>query len=150
MTSFSENLCPIWNISFWLQNILQLYLKKNEFKPVQNQSGDRDERTQEQIVADTTGEMFPVTKLKHQLILAQKMKFSITNFFSTCARIRRNLLIWSHLLKKSVMENFHFLCNSIYEELVHWKKNSLRYHQEHQKKVTKMRYLGFLGWKFHH
>ena len=44
----------------------------------------------------------------------------------------------------------HFLCNSIYEELVHWKKNSLRYHQEHQKKVTKMRYLGFLGWKFHH
>ena len=108
MTSFSENLCPIWNISFWLQNILQLYLKKNESKPIQNQSGDRDEGTQEQIVADTTGEMFPVTKLKHQLILAQKMKFSITNFFSTCARIRRNLLIWSYLLKKSVMENFIF------------------------------------------
>ena len=108
MTSFSENLCPIWNISFWLQNILQLYLKKNEFKPIQNQSGDRDEGTQEQIVADTTGEMFPVTKLKHQLILAKKMKFSITNFFSTYARIRRNLLIWSHLLKKSVMENFIF------------------------------------------
>ena len=32
----------------------------------------------------------------------QKMKFSITNFFSKCDQI------WSHLLKKSVMENFIF------------------------------------------
>ena len=38
---------------------------------------------------------------------AQKMNFSITNFFSKCDQIRRNL-IWSHLLKKSVMENFIF------------------------------------------
>ena len=39
---------------------------------------------------------------------AQKMKFSITDFFSKCDQIRRFLCIWSHLLEKSVMENFNF------------------------------------------
>ena len=40
--------------------------------------------------------------------VAQKMKFSITDFFRKCDQIRSLLLIWSHLLKKSVMENFIF------------------------------------------
>ena len=35
------------------------------------------------------------------------MKFSIKDFFSKCDQIR----IWSHLLKKSLMENFIFLCS---------------------------------------
>ena len=35
---------------------------------------------------------------------AQKMKFSIKDFFSKCDKIR----IWTHLLKKSLMENFIF------------------------------------------
>ena len=39
---------------------------------------------------------------------AQKMKFSIMDFFSKCDQIRRKLRIWSHLLKKSVIENFVF------------------------------------------
>ena len=39
---------------------------------------------------------------------AQKMKFSIKDFFSKCDQIRRKLQIWSHLLKKSLMENFIF------------------------------------------
>ena len=37
---------------------------------------------------------------------AQKMKFSIKNFFSKCDQIRSFLQIWSHSLKKSLMENF--------------------------------------------
>ena len=37
------------------------------------------------------------------------MKFSITDFFSWCDQIRRKLRIWSHSLKKSVMENFIFV-----------------------------------------
>ena len=41
-------------------------------------------------------------------ITAQKMKFSITDFFSKSDPIRRKLRIWSHLLKKSLMENFIF------------------------------------------
>ena len=39
---------------------------------------------------------------------AQKMKFSIKNFFSKRDQIRRRLRIWWHLLKKSLMENFIF------------------------------------------
>ena len=36
------------------------------------------------------------------------MKFSIEDFFSKFDQIRRKLQIWSHLLKKSLMENFIF------------------------------------------
>ena len=36
------------------------------------------------------------------------MKFSINDFSSKCYQIRRKLRIWSHLLKKSVIENFIF------------------------------------------
>ena len=32
------------------------------------------------------------------------MKFSNKDFFSKCDQIRRKLRIWSHLLKKSLME----------------------------------------------
>ena len=39
---------------------------------------------------------------------AQKMKFSIKYFFSKCDQIRRKLRIWSHLLEKSLMDNFIF------------------------------------------
>ena len=38
-----------------------------------------------------------------------KNKFSITIFFSKSDPIRRKLRIWSHLLKKSLMENFIFM-----------------------------------------
>ena len=36
------------------------------------------------------------------------MKFSINYFFTKFDQIRRKLWIWSHLLKKSLMENFIF------------------------------------------
>ena len=39
---------------------------------------------------------------------AQRMKFSIKNFFGKCDQIPIFLLGWSHLLKKSLMENFIF------------------------------------------
>ena len=42
---------------------------------------------------------------------AQKTNFSVKEFFSKCEQICRKLRIWSHLLKKSLMENFIF---------VHW------------------------------
>ena len=38
---------------------------------------------------------------------AQKMKCSIKGFFSKCDQTRK-VRIWSHLLKKSLMENFIF------------------------------------------
>ena len=39
---------------------------------------------------------------------AQKMKFAIKEFFSKCDQICNFLWIWTHLLKKSLMENFIF------------------------------------------
>ena len=39
---------------------------------------------------------------------AQKIKFSIMNFFSKCDQILSFLRIWSHLVEKSLMENFIF------------------------------------------
>ena len=38
----------------------------------------------------------------------QKMKFSIKDFSSKCYQIRSFLWIWSHLLEKSLTENFIF------------------------------------------
>ena len=44
------------------------------------------------------------------IITAQKMRFSIKDFFSKCDHIRSSLVsrIWLHLLKKSLMENLIF------------------------------------------
>ena len=47
------------------------------------------------------------SRLRH-LDTAQKVKFCIKNFFSKYDQIRRKLQICSHLLKKSLMENFNF------------------------------------------
>ena len=40
------------------------------------------------------------------------MNFIIKDFVSKCDQIHRKLRIWSHLLKKSFMENF--LCSEYY------------------------------------
>ena len=40
--------------------------------------------------------------------LHKKWSFYIKDFLSKCDQIRRKLRIWSHLLKKSLMENFNF------------------------------------------
>ena len=37
--------------------------------------------------------------------IAQKMKFSIKDFFSKCDKVCRKPWIWSYLLKKSLMQN---------------------------------------------
>ena len=50
-----------------------------------------------------------ITLYKAFVPLHKKIKFFIKDFFRKCNQIRRFLRIWSHLLKKSSMENFHFL-----------------------------------------
>ena len=42
------------------------------------------------------------------------MKFFIKNFFSKCDQIRRKMRILSHLLKKSIIENFIFCAVKIF------------------------------------
>ena len=51
------------------------------------------------------------------------MKFSIKDFFSKCNQIRSFLWIWSHLLKKSLLENFFFVqCQFKYKGYTDQKK----------------------------
>ena len=59
----------------------------------------------------------PILRLAHERHIGiwwphtqhKKMKFSIKDFFSKCDQIHSFLWIWSHLLKKSLMENFIFM-----------------------------------------
>ena len=51
---------------------------------------------------------FSFPNILKRLYTVQKMKFSIKDFFSKRDQIRSFLRIWSHLLKKSLMENFIF------------------------------------------
>ena len=48
------------------------------------------------------------------VIIAQKIKFSIMDFFSKSDQIRRTLRICSHLLKKPLMENFVFCAVNVH------------------------------------
>ena len=50
----------------------------------------------------------PLMFLESTNALPKKMMFYIKDFFSKCDQMRSFLHIWSHLLKKSLMENFIF------------------------------------------
>ena len=54
-----------------------------------------------------------VFRFENDFFTAQEMKFSIKDFFSKCDQICSFLGIWSHLLRKSLMENFIFVQCSI-------------------------------------
>ena len=57
--------------------------------------------------------MNPLSQLIYSTHTTQKIKFSIKDFFSKCDQIRRKLRIWSHLLKKSLIEDSIFVqCHS--------------------------------------
>ena len=60
---------------------------------------------------------------------AQKMKFSIKDLFSKCEQIRSLLRIWSHLLKKSVMENFIFCVVNCGLKWVNFSVNKSLFHK---------------------
>ena len=57
---------------------------------------------------DREGEAASFSFLRFLFITAQKMKFSIKDFFNKYDQISKKLRIWSHLLKKSLMKNFNF------------------------------------------
>ena len=56
---------------------------------------------------------------------AQKMKFFIKDFFSKCDQIRRKLWIWSHIIKKSLMEDFIFCAVWMVSELDKYEDNEM-------------------------
>ena len=56
---------------------------------------------------------------------AQKIKFSIKDFFSKYDQIRRKLRIWLHVPKKSLMKNFIFCAVSadLFDDLTYQMPN---------------------------
>ena len=56
----------------------------------------------------TNYQTYPLNSSHSPLHTAQEMKFSIKDFFSKCDQICWKLQIWSHLLRKSLMEIFIF------------------------------------------
>ena len=57
---------------------------------------------------ESIADIYVTVYFSDNISTAQKMKFSIKDFFSKYDQIRRKLRIWSHLLKKSLMESFIF------------------------------------------
>ena len=68
------------------------------------------------------------------------MKFFIKDFFSRCDQIRSFLRIWSHLLKKSLMENFIF-CAVFVQTLL---KIAMKVFRNFQSKLWFMRYIFYV------
>ena len=52
--------------------------------------------------------MILIKLIRLQSFTAQKLKFSVKDFFSKFDQICRKLQIWSHLLRKSSMKSFIF------------------------------------------
>ena len=67
--------------------------------------------------------------LELQQYTAQKMKFSIKDFLSKYEQIRIFLQIWSHLLERSIMENFIF-CTVITAYYLKKKKKQKMLHDQ--------------------
>ena len=66
------------------------------------------------------------------------MKFSIKDFLSKCDQIRSFLRIWSHLLKKSLMENFIFCAVAMLvyiKEVTQWKRFNTKEIKEFMEKI---------------
>ena len=68
------------------------------------------------------------------------MKFSIKDFFSKCDQIRSIMRIWSHLLNKSLMENFTFCAvypfavPLVVEEFPCWRKMDIHFYSQNKQK----------------
>ena len=73
---------------------------------IQPQQGSTGERLQSQVIQ--VKDNAHRCRNDNQCGTAQKMKFSLRDFFSRCDQIRNFLRIWSHLLMKPLMENFIF------------------------------------------
>ena len=68
-------------------------------------------------IPDTYFLIHTLATLLNAKYTAEQIKFSIKDFFSKCDQIRSFLWNWSHLMKKSLLENFIF-CAVIHLTLI--------------------------------
>ena len=77
---------------------------------------------------------------------AQKMKFSIKDFFSKCDQIHSYLRIWSHLLKRSLMESVIFCAVWLKTERVTNKRLNFAFDFHESERQAFISYLHFHLW----
>ena len=110
----------------WLESVSHIYFKsrsinfyKQKKQPVKYQNLKISSYSKMLLYGNLCGLLLesPEIKLfataiadmwKLRSVTAQKMEFSIKDFFNKCDQTQRKLRIWSHLLKKSSMDDFIF------------------------------------------
>ena len=90
-------------VGYSSENIWNIYESSCFFKALPDE-GLVGRRANKQKVAKKPNQRFTIVFF----VTAQKIKFSTKDYYSKCDQIRSFLRIWSHLLKKSIMENFIF------------------------------------------
>ena len=78
------------------------------FKKLKNKKAPTVDKTPSVVLKKYTFQWYPTFVCPHKnkilYYTAQKMHFSIKDFFSKCDQIRREMQIWPYLLKKSLIE----------------------------------------------
>ena len=87
---------------FEAQNFLRFF--RNIRNIGNSEQPDNNQRNVNESYSTEMNEVLEVYRIYTHT--SQKMKFSIKDFFSKCDQIRSFLRIWSHLLNKSLVENF--------------------------------------------
>ena len=124
-----EKILPIWvtvqlqfsTIIFYINKPAMTFFRTSDVKKIifyrQNVFSGPKYLSRVEILSHSVGKFRMINEFLLQPIrvfennhtdIAQKMKFPIKDYFSKCDQIRSFMRIWSHLLKKSLMENFIF------------------------------------------
>ena len=101
-TSDTSLLYPLYYLFQRANDSLRMFstsLANGTYKPIDTLDNDCSFKTQS---------YYHRLRISEAYFTALRMKFSIKDFFSKCDQIRSFLRVWSHLLKKSLMENFIF------------------------------------------
>ena len=108
------NMSSFWQRSFWCRPCISRYYTINLNTSYVITSSSEESEIDTDIEAIYWRFVFCFITFileksaSHRTLTARKMEFSIKDFFSKCDQIHRKLQIWSHFLKKSLMENFIF------------------------------------------
>ena len=91
---------------FWACHCLEKWAFKKDRNPGPILWRQKSNYTWHYILLDMNNMSFSFDVQNFNTV--QKMKFPVKDFFSKCDQICGKLRIWSHLLKKSLLENFIF------------------------------------------
>ena len=103
--------CAVFNSSRWFEKEMTNKNKRVRYPHIYSSYSSQFQK----LIGRESEKCNSISQTSMQQIqqsTARKMKFPIKDFFSKCDQIRRKQRIWSHLLKKSLMENFILLCSN--------------------------------------